>query len=302
MKRIWTTTLAVSLLALSACKGGASADAVKLIPDEAEFIIGFSPKAITDSEGYKAAAEKFEQETEYKEIMAIFEGCNLKPTEFDAIVMGATQAEQFAAVIVGDGVGDEENAVCIVNAMLKESGKEANAEVTKADGRSFIEVDEMNAYLVNKNTMAVTSSGWKDKVGELIDGKGTPAIEGSKKDLYGKVDTKAAIWILADVPAELASYAAFVAPDAAEVKNVVGMVDLSKGASISLIAGFADDDKATAAATALQTLLDENKAGAPKELASAAESVKIEASGSDVKLSISATTDEITAGIAAAPL
>jgi hypothetical protein len=302
MKRIWTTTLAVSLLVLPACKGGAGADAVKLVPDEAEFIIGLSPKTITGSEAYKSVADKIEGEEDYKEVMATFEGCGLKPTEFDAVVMGANQSEQFVAVIVGDGVGDEENAVCIVNAMQKENGKEENAAVTKVDGKSVIEIETVSAYLVNKNTMAVASSGWKDKVGELIDGKGSPAIEGSKKDLYGKVDTKAAVWFLAEIPSSVASYAAFAAPEAAEVKTAVGTIDLSKGAAISLIAGFADEDKAKAAATALQTLLDGAKGDAPKELSGVTESVKIEADGSDVKLSISATSEEITAGIAVAPI
>ena len=62
MKRILTTSLAVSVLVLPACKGGASADAVKLVPDEAEFIIGLSPKAIGESELYKSFAPEFEKE------------------------------------------------------------------------------------------------------------------------------------------------------------------------------------------------------------------------------------------------
>ena len=51
MKRIVTTSLAVSLLLLPACKGGANADAVKLIPDEArayhEMIVGALRRAFT---------------------------------------------------------------------------------------------------------------------------------------------------------------------------------------------------------------------------------------------------------------
>jgi hypothetical protein len=303
MKRIWTTTLAVSLfslLVLPACKGGASADAVKLIPDEAEFIIGLNPKAITSSEAYKSVSADLEAEEDYKEMMSAFEGCGLKPTEFDAIVIGANQAEEFVAVIVGDGIGEDDNAVCIIKALQKAAGDEEIAEVTKVDGKKVIEGTDARAYLVNNNMMAMATTAWQDKVGELIDGKGTPAIENSKKDHYGKVDTKAAMWFLADIPAELAGMAMMVAPEAAEVKTAAGTIDLSKGAAINLIAGFDTEDKAKVVAEKLQAMFDGVKGEAPKELAGVVESLKIEASGSDVKLSVSATTDEITAAKAVA--
>jgi hypothetical protein len=302
MKRIWTTTLAVSLLVLPACKGGASADAVKLVPDEAEFIIGLNPKAITSSEAYKSVATELEGQEDYKEMMTAFEGCNLKPTEFDAIVIGANQSEEFVAVIVGDGIGEDDNATCIIKALQKSAGDPEIAEVTKVDGKKVIEGTDARAYLVNKNMMAMATTGWQDKVGELIDGKGTPAIENSKKDLYGKVDTKGAMWFLADIPAELAGMAALAAPEAAEVKTAAGTIDLSKGAAINLLAGFDSEDKAKTVATTLQGLFDGVKGEAPKELAGIVESVKIEASGNDVKISASATTDELTAAKSVAPL
>jgi hypothetical protein len=302
MKRIWTTTLAVSLLVLPACKGGASADAVKLVPDEAEFIIGLNPKAITSSEAYKSVSADIEAEEDYKEMMGAFEGCGLKPTEFDAIVIGANAAEEFVAVVVGDGIGEDDNAVCIIKALQKSNGDPEIAEVTKIDGKKVIEGTDARAYLVNKNMMAMATTAWQDKVGELIDGKGSPAIENSKKDLYGKVDTKAAVWFLADIPPELAGMAAMEAPEDAEVKTAAGSVDLSKGAALNLIAGFDSEDKAKAVAEKLQGLFDSVKGEAPKELAGVVESTKIEASGSDVKVSVSATTDELTAAKAVAPL
>jgi hypothetical protein len=303
MKRIcWTTTLAISLLVLPACKGGASADAVKLIPDEAEFIVGLNPKAITGSEAYKSVSADLEADEDYKEMMTAFEGCGLKPTEFDAIVVGANQAEEFVAVIVGDGIGEDDNAVCIIKALQKANGDEEIAEVTKVDGKKVIEGTDARAYLVNKNMMAMATTAWQDKVGELIDGKGSSAIDNSKKDLYGKVDTKAAMWFLADVPPDLAGMAAMASPEAAEVKTAAGTIDLSKGAAVNFIAGFDSEDKAKSVATSLQGLFDGVKGEAPKELAGMVESVKIEASGSDVKISVSASVDDITAAKTVAPL
>jgi hypothetical protein len=299
MKRIVTTSLAVSLLVLPACKGGASADAVKLVPDEAEFIVGLNPKTITGSELYKQFSSEFEKEEDFKEAMSSFEECGLKPTEFDAVIVGANQAEDFVAVIVGDGIGEDDNASCIIKNIQKMSGEEEVADVTKEDGKKIIQFTDGRAYLVNNNMLALSTTAWEAKIGELIDGKGTPAIENSKKDLYGKVDSKAAVWFIADVPTELAGMAAAAAPEATEVKTVVGTVDLSKGVAIDLIAGFPDEAKATATATKLQEAFDGLKGMAPPELGGVVESVKIEASGSDVKVGVSASMEDITAAKAA---
>src|SRR5690606_994842 len=217
MKRILTTTLAVSVLVLPACKGGASADAVKLVPNEAEFIIGLSPKAIGESELYKSFAPEFEKESDYKEMVSIFEDCGLKPFEFDAVVVGANQGGEFVAVIAGNSVGKKDEAVCVIKNVQKQAGDEQIADVVKEGGKNVINFTDGRAYLVNDNMLALATTDWQDAVGELIDGKGTPAIENSKKDAMGKVDTKKAVWFVASVPAELAGMAALAGPEVTEV-------------------------------------------------------------------------------------
>ncbi|HLT36474.1 MAG TPA: hypothetical protein VK034_09310 [Enhygromyxa sp.] len=302
MKRILTTTLAVSVLVLPACKGGASADAVKLVPNEAEFIIGLSPKAIGESELYKSFAPEFEKESDYKEMVSIFEDCGLKPFEFDAVVVGANQGGEFVAVIAGNSVGKKDEAVCVIKNVQKQAGDEQIADVVKEGGKNVINFTDGRAYLVNDNMLALATTDWQDAVGELIDGKGTPAIENSKKDAMGKVDTKKAVWFVASVPAELAGMAALAGPEVTEVKSVAGSLDLSKGVSLEFVAGFEGDDKAKAAADKVQSLFDMAKGETPAELKGMTESVKIEASGSDVKISASASMDDINAMKSQLPL
>lgn len=302
MKRIWTTSLAVSLLVLPACKGGANADAVKLIPEEAEFIVGMSPSTITGSEAYKEFSAELEKEDEYKEAMAAAEKCGLEPTKFDAVVVGANQSEDMVVIVVGSGIGEDDNASCIIKEIQKASGDEEAAEVTKEDGKKVIEFTDGRAYLVNNNMLALATTSWQDKIGELIDGKGTAAVDGSKKDLYGKVNASAAIWFIAEIPQELAGMAAMAAPEATEVKTVAGSVDLSKGVAVDFVAGFDAEDKATATATKIQEMFDGIKGEAPAEFSGVIESVKIEASGSDVKFGVSASMDDIKAAKAQMPI
>jgi hypothetical protein len=293
MKRILTTTLAVSVLVLPACKGGASADAVKLIPDQAEFIVGASPKAIGESELYKKFSSQFENEEDFKEVIAIFEDCGLKPFEFEAVVVGANQGGEFVAVVVGDSVGKKDEASCVIKNVQKSAGDEQIADVVKEDGKNVINFTDGRAYLVNDNMLALATTEWQDAVGELIDGKGTAAIDNSKKDLMGKVDTKKAVWFVASVPAELAGMAAIAGAELTEVKSVAGSLDLSKGVALEFVAGFDDDTKAKAAADKVQAMYDEGKGQTPEDLKTMSESVKIEASGSDVKLSASASIEDI---------
>lgn len=303
MKRIcWTSTLAVSLLVLPACKGGASADAVKLIPDAAEFVVGMNPKAITGSDVYKEFKSELEKEDDFKEAMKAFEDCGLKPTEFDALVVGANAEEEFVAVIVGSGIGEDENASCVIKNIQKMSGEEEAAEVTKEDGKKVIQFTDGRAFLVNKDMMALATTAWEDDVAKLIDGEGKAAIENSKKDLYGKVDTKAALWFIADVPAEMAGMAAMMgAPEASEVKTAAGSLDLSKGVAVNFVAGFPDEDKAKAVSEKAQTMFDGVKGEAPEDLKGVVDSVKIEQSGSDVKFAVSASMDDIKAAKKMAP-
>lgn len=305
MKRILTTTLAVSVLVLPACKGGAAADAAKLVPDEADFIVGMSPKAIGESELYKQLAPKFESEEDYKKAISMFKDCGLEPLEFDAVVIGASSGGDQVVVVVGDSVGKKDEATCAINNFLKEAGQEANAEVVKEGGNNVIDIDQFRVYLVSDKMLAIASTDWKDPVAELIDGKGKPAVENSKKDLMGKVDTKKAIWFVATIPSELASMAAMAGPELAdltEIKTAAGSVDLSKGVALELIAGFDSDDKASAVAEKIQALNDKSKSQTPENLKGMSESVKIEASGSDVKLSASASKDEVEAAMAELPM
>jgi len=302
MKRILLSSLALSVLVLPACKGGASADAVKLVPDAAEFIVGMSPKAMSESDLYTKFSSKFENEADYKEFIAMFEDCGLKPLAFEAVVVGANQGGEFVVIVAGDSVGKDDEATCVIKAVQKQAGDEQVAEVVKESGQKVINFTDGRAFLVNDNMLALATTDWQDSVAELIDGKGTPAIENSKKDLMGKVDTKKAMWFVATVPAEVAGMAAMAGPEATEIKTVTGTVDLSSGVALEFTAGFGAEDKAKAAADMATSTVDGVKGDVPPELKGMMDSLKIEASGSDVKISAKASGDDIDAVMKLAPM
>lgn len=293
MTRIWTTSLAlsVSLVALSACKGP-SADAAKLIPNDAQFLGAVSPEKITESELYELIAEDVESQSDYKEMMAEFEECDVDPTQFDAIVGGGNEDGDYVAIIVGQGIGKEDTITCLTDKISKKMPGLDSIKIESNDGQEYFDVMMHRVFLVNKNTIAVASSSWKDEVGELIAGDGESAIDNSLEDLFKRADTRSAAWFIAEAPQSLTDMAKGKVPDADSVKSVVASLDLSKGAAVSVFVGFGDEDEAEKIAEEAQIEFDKAKGEAPEDFASVVESVKIEADDDGVKFSASMSIDE----------
>lgn len=268
---------------------------IALIPDAAEFVVGLSPKAISGSPIFGVLGPELEQQSEYRELLATFKDCNLDPLKFDSVIVGMSQSQDWAAVVVGDGVGDDNNASCIVKSMQKQAGDAQVADVVTKDGKKMIEFTDGRMYLLDGRTLAMASPGWQDVVGGLIDGKGTPANSGGKKDLFGKVDATASIWGMAAIPPEYASMAPALGapPEFASIRSVAGSIDLSSGAAITTLAVFDSADTAKSVADELQATIGDARDMVPAELSNVVNSVKIEASGTDLKLALSATMDDI---------
>jgi hypothetical protein len=179
----------------------------------------------------------------------------------------------------------------------QQAGKSGEVgQVVEQDGRKTIQFSEGRAYLVDGRTLVLATTAWDSAVTSLIDGKGTPASTNSKKDLFAKVNTSASVWGVATIPAELAGMAPmFGAPaEFASVQSVVGSLDLTTGVSIDVVAGFNSAETASSLALQLKTLMTEGTQGAPAEVSGMVEKIKIEAVGTDVKIAMSATLDEIT--------
>jgi hypothetical protein len=294
MKRIVTKTLAVSvLIGLTACKGtGGSADAAKLVPDGAQMIAGINVKALMSSKLYTDNKEMFEQDEEAKEAMEAMKACNLDPANLDSAVIGGDDKEHFVAVISGEGIGVEANLQCMGDKIKEKTGEDAWV-IEDKDGKKVLNIDggEAFGHLVNDKMLAVAHKDWDAKLLELIDGKGTAAVDGSLKEWYGKAPKDKHVWFAAQTPAEAAGE---LGP-AGEAKGAWGGLDLSSGLAIEVGAAFENADKATAVADEAQKGFDEAKGmagmlGIPQTVV---DTVKIEAKDTDLNVSASATQEEL---------
>ena len=282
-----TTTLALGLFGLAACKGGAG-DAVKLVPDSATVIAGVDLKGVQDSKLYKDYKDKIEAGA--KEQIEAAKKCELGPDKWKSAVIGANPEKgegAMVAIVSADGLGKKETLECII----KESGEKAPFSL-EDDGKTIKpKGDEGTGYVIDDNTIVFAGKDWASTVKDLVDGKGKSVNDGELKDILGRTDTGKHIWFAGKLPAdmqEMAGQAGF------KPKDLAGFLHLASGLELSVSAGVDDAD---AAKDAAQKSFDQFKGmatsmgGVPQ---SVVDSVKIDSKGGAVTVEMKASDEELT--------
>lgn len=291
MKRTFaTTTLAVAVLGLGACKGGGAAGAAaKLVPDAATMIGGVNLKALVASSSYKENQALLEK-GEGKEAIAAAKACNLGPDTWQSVVFGADPTggdDKMVVILTATGAGKKANLECI-GGKIKESSDKEPWTLADKDGKVVLTLAEDGGmgYAVDDNTLVIVGKDWDAAVTELIGGKGKSAADGSLKGLIGRTDMGKTFWGAGKVPAGMAS------GPTEGITDVAGWIDVSGGLELMVSAGLGSAADATAKATLLTTEFDKVKgmAGAVGVPAGVVDSVKIE--GKDKAVVVTAKASE----------
>jgi hypothetical protein len=291
MKRKFTIAgFALALFGLTACKG-AGADSAKLIPDAATVVAGIDVAGLVKSGVYTANKEQIEKDG--KELLDAANACNLGLDKLESITVGFDPATRgFAAVVRAEGIGNPANLECARAKISEQEGKDPWT-VAEADGKKILEMpDGTVGYVVNEGSLVVASKDWTGKVKELIDGKGASVFDGPLKDVIARADTSKTIWIAGTIPEERVK-----GTPGEGAKDAAGSIDLGSGVTISGSIGFGSADDATKKKAELQQQFEGMKAlagtlGIPQPVV---DSVKIDASGSAVTVTVTATEDDMKA-------
>lgn len=294
MKRLTFVAAAALTLSSTACFGGSAAKSANLIPDGAQMVGGVNLKAILSSKLYTSNQDKLDAEA--KEMMEIAKGCNVDPMALDGVVVGADTQGHFVAVVTGAGIGTEANIKCLADKAAEKNPDAKKVTFEDKDGKRVANMNgEGFAYFVDANTLAIAHKDWAGKLVERMDGKGTPASEGSLKDVYGSLDTGKHVWFGGIVPAEATAGAPV--PSLGSVKTLAGWMDFSGGMQLSLTAGFADADGAKKASDELNGLmaLAKGQAGSMGIPQGVVDSLKVEASDKNVVFGVKASDADLEA-------
>jgi hypothetical protein len=292
MKRQFaTTTLAMALLGVAACKGG-GAESAKLIPEAATVVGGVDVAGLVKSKVYTANKELIEK-GDAKEVLDAASACNIGIDKWKSVTFGMDPTKRAVAVILNaDGIGKEDNLTCMHGKIKEKSGEEP-WKLEDKDGKKVLTMEDGGVgYIVNEGTVVVASKDWAAPVKELIDGKGKSVFDGALKDVIGRADTGKTIWAAGSIPGEMLK-----GSPGEGAKDAAGSIDLSSGVALAASVGFGSADDATKKKDELQKQFDQYKAmagglGVPQGVV---DSVKIEASGSAVTLSMSASETDVDA-------
>ena len=292
---IFVTLAATALLGLSACKGGASAAGGKLIPEQATIMGGIDVAGLMKTKHYTDNKGMLEKQREWTEMSAAAKACNLDPEKaLSSILFGTDGKANFAAVITGEGLGDEKNLTCIADKAKEKNGGKTPFTIADDGGKKVLRMDggDGTGFIVDGKTVLFVSKSWEGAVKELMDGKGKAAIDGPNKAVFARADQSKHIWAAGLIPAEAAGMAKGMG---AEPKDFSISLDLADGMAFAAAVGLASADQATA----LKKKADEGLAmvkgiapmmGIP---AKALETLKIDAKDATISVSASMSHDDV---------
>ncbi|MEM7153410.1 MAG: hypothetical protein AAF799_11250 [Myxococcota bacterium] len=255
MKRTFaTSTFAVALLGVAACKGGGG-DAAKFIP-EAATVVGGADLAGLQKTKLWTDNLKGMVESNGKEQLAAMGECKLGLDKFKSVTFGVDPNggdDKMAVVIAADGIGVKANLDCAHDKIKEKEGKEPwtaeeDGKVLKMANGGAV------AYVVDDNTLVVSGKDWAEDVKKLTKGEGKSAFDGSLKDVLGKTDTGKHVWFAGKVPEKEGKGAAEQL--GAAPASFAGYADLSSGVETKILVGFASGDEAESVKTKVQGMWD----------------------------------------------
>lgn len=293
MKTFATTTFAVALLGVAACKGGGG-DAAKFIPEAATVVGGVDLAGLQGTQSWKDNKEM--ALASVKEPIAAMEKCNLGLDKWKSVTFGVDPNgdEKVAAVIVADGLGKKENLDCAAGEIKKASGGEKDPWTAEEDGKVLKMEDGNVAYVVDDNTVVMASKAWAEDVKKLTKGEGKSAFDGGLKDVIGRTDTGKHIWFAGKLPDD-AKGMAKAAGDIGEPQDVAGWMDMGSGLELFVAVGLKDADQAGKAKETLTAQFEGMKAmagqfGIPQGVV---DSVKFDTKDTAVTVSAKASDEDM---------
>ncbi|MEE9383584.1 MAG: hypothetical protein V3V08_09245, partial [Nannocystaceae bacterium] len=231
---------------------------LKYLPSDAEALAQVSIKSLVKSKLWAALRETGDA----KKMVEALKQCNLEIESFDSLTLGKGPQERAAVVIVGEGVGKADTLQC-VHAQLKENtAGESKWSVEVKGGETVIVRDdgEVRGHVVADNTLVLASKDWDKEVANLIKGTGESVMAGGLAKVIRRADTGRTTWFAAEIPEEMREQ---LPPQLAQLVDVAGAIDLSKGVTFALTGRVSTPGQAESAKAQLVTLYEQYKPLAP---------------------------------------
>lgn len=279
----------------AAAKAGAAGSALAYLPIDADQVFNLSFGSIRDSALFKQFAPMIMKQAG-SELSKMQEACGLDPI---------TAIESITASVTGEG--GSAGVVAVIKGIPKETmfkcGQALAERETAAGDKAEVKIDGNYAELitskgsqwfvfVDDKTMLAGKDMTREQLAERAAGKGGIDTSKAFTDMMGKVDTKASIWFVSKAPKG-------GAPMDMNFQSIYGSVDLSDGLGVKAGLRMPSAEEATSAVEKLNGQMGALKGSMfGKYLAS----LKIDAAGPDVNISVKLSGAEIAELAKMAPM
>jgi len=225
----------------------------KLIPADAALLAHIDLKGLSGSPLWASNKPLLDADPEVKKQFDASAACNMPFDGFRSVDIGVgTDAKNIAIVVSGGGIGKAENLRCLQDKLQDNQWK--LEDVAGGKPRLVFDSGEAYGYLVDDDTLAISTKAWDGAVTSLMAGKGTSVRGGGLKDVLAQADQSKHVWFAGNLPPQLAAMATAQPgmSGMAGLKSVAGSLDLSAGLGVVLAFGMENADRAKASLAEVQ--------------------------------------------------
>lgn len=222
----------------------AMAEALALVPDGADILIGIDARRVAHSEFGGMVLDVFDEEL--RDVVEGASACAVGRDAWRLAVVGSvnTDPNSIALLLSATNLGDEPTFRCLVD-QINARAPNAGLTVEVANGRVVAKGSDQTLTAVSTDLVAVVGTGWTEAFEQRLVGAGVPAIDGSLREPIGLVDTSTELFLVARGPGGQGPTA---------FDSVTGTLSLSNGLGYSVFFYFSDP---TAAEQSTQAFRDQ---------------------------------------------
>jgi hypothetical protein len=297
-KNLIPILVATTCLAFAACKKGgggaqAASDSMSNLPKDATMVVGINFDKIRSSDLYKEFQGDIQKQIG-KELGELKEKCGI---DILADLKSMTMS-------IGKNPNDEKDTFFAVTGSFTKDKVHKCMEDLKAKGEKveFKDEGKLTAYTIEGETAyvmwagdntVITSPGAKsaDVMKKITDGGGSVKDNADVMAMVGKADTGAMVWMAGGIPNDPNMEASF-GMMGGKPKGLYLSIDLPGSLDANIGMAFADEATATKAEEALGKQIEEVK-GQPM-VGAYLKDLKMERAGTDVKLGIKLSKEDVT--------
>lgn len=277
------------------------------MPAEVEILAQLDPPAFSGEPWASTLTRLVASEALAVEAIAALDECQLHPSSWKRVAVGADHDHHLAVAIAGPGVGRAARWQCAATALERRAIEAASQGDDEPRARTTItalrsdrliaETNEAKAFaqLVGDDLVVWSDVGWRDAVAERVAERSPPVRPTALATAQQRISPTAAAWAIGQVPDAARELVGAPAADGARTFRLE--LDARDGLELELVLDFDSAERAQTAARELELAVAASRwlaplvAREPRGL----DAVSVRADGTEFRLDVRLSTPDLAA-------